>query len=148
MAAGTFTLFDSFALRMADGTIDLDSHTFKMSLHTSSFVPSVSTMAVHADLTNEVANANGYTTGGISLTSVTYTLSAAVAKFTSAAPVWTAAGGSITARYAVIYDDTSTNKDLIGYFLLDVTPADVTVTDTNTLTVNPNAAGWFTTTVN
>jgi len=55
--------------------------------------------------------------------------------------VWTASGGSITARYAVIYN--STTGGLIGYSLLDNSPADVTATTGNTFTVSPNASGIF-----
>ena len=54
---------------------------------------------------------------------------------------WTASGGSIVARYAVIYE---VGGNVLCYCLLDSTPADVTVTDTNTLTVTINASGLFT----
>jgi hypothetical protein len=55
--------------------------------------------------------------------------------------VWTAAGGSITARFAVLYEVAG---DVLCYCLLDSTPADVTATDGNTLTVAFNASGIFT----
>jgi len=54
-----------------------------------------------------------------------------------------AAGGSMVARFAVLYDDTAANKDLIAYCLLDSAPADVTVTTGNSLTIQINAAGVF-----
>jgi hypothetical protein len=59
----------------------------------------------------------------------------------SADPVWTASGGSITARFAVIYEVSGT---VLCYCLLDSTPADETATNGNTLTVTPNASGIFT----
>lgn len=144
MAAGPFTFYDSVAELIADGALDLDGHTFNLQLHTSSYTPS----AAHdelADLTNEVANGAGYTTGGAALTGITWGQVGGVATFDSDPVVWTAAGGPITARYAVLIDLTATNDKLIGYMLLDATPADVTATDGNTLTVNPP---WFTLTVN
>jgi hypothetical protein len=51
--------------------------------------------------------------------------------------VYTASGGSIVARYFVLFDDTPTSPldPLICYGLLDQTPLDVTATDGNTLTV-------------
>ena len=55
--------------------------------------------------------------------------------------VWTASGGSITARFAVIYES---GGNVLCYCLLDSTPADVTATDGNTLTVALNASGIFT----
>jgi hypothetical protein len=148
MAAGTFTLYDSVAELIADATIDLDNDSFALQLHTSTYTPS----AAHdelADLTNEHANGNGYTTGGITLTGVTWNRAAGVATFDSNDVVWTASGGSIVARYAVLIDLTSTNDKLIGYMLLDSTPANVTATTGNTLTVAPHASqGWFQLTVN
>jgi len=147
MAAGTFTLYNGVAAYIGDGTIDLNSDTFKIVLLTSSYTTSGS-HDVYSDLTNELSTANGYTSGGATLASVTYSQTSGVAKWDSADQVWTASGGSIVARYAVIYDSTASNK-LIGYLLLDSAPADVTATDGNTLTVGPNASnGWFQTTVN
>lgn len=149
MAAGTFTLYNSVAELIADGTIDLDSHTFKLVLLTSSYTPSLA-HDEYADISgSEVANANGYTTGGATLASVTWGQTSGVATFDSDNVVWTATGGSITARYAALYDDTSTNDKLIGYVLLDTAPADLTATAGNTLTVGPHVSnGWFQLTVN
>jgi hypothetical protein len=53
---------------------------------------------------------------------------------------WTASGGSIVARFAVIYEVTG---NVVCYCLLDSTPADVTVTTGNTLTVQIAAGGVF-----
>jgi len=55
--------------------------------------------------------------------------------------VWTASGGSITARFAVLYENAG---DVVCYCLLDSTPADVTATDGNTLTITLHASGIFT----
>jgi len=55
-----------------------------------------------------------------------------------------AAGGSITARFAVIYDDSHASKQAVCVSLLDTTPADLTATAGNTLTVTQPAEGLFT----
>ncbi len=144
MAAGTFTLYNTVAALIGDGTLDMNSHTFKAVLLTSSYTPSAA-HDEYADLTNELSTAFGYTAGGATLTTVTFNQTSGVATWTSDPIVWTASGGSLVARYLVIYDDTSTNDKLIGYMLLDATPANVTVTTGNTLTVTPP---WFTLTVN
>jgi hypothetical protein len=90
-------------------------------------------------LTNEVANGNGYTTGGQEITiSLSGTTTVTV---DGTDEVWTASGGSITARFAVIYE---VSGNVLCYCLLDDTPADVTATDGNTLTVAINASGIFT----
>lgn len=149
MPAGTFTLYNSVAEWIADGTIDLDTHSFKIALLDSGYTPS-GAHDEYADVSgDEIANGNGYTTGGGTLASVTWTRSSGVATFDSADFVWTASGGSIVARYAVIYDDTVSGDPLIGYVLLDTAPADLTATSGNTMTVGPHAAnGWFQLTVN
>jgi len=93
----------------------------------------------YAGLTNEHANGNGYTTGG---SSVTLSLSGTTTVTVDSTDVtWTASGGSITARFAVIYE---VGGRVLCYCLLDSTPADVTATDGNTLTVQINASGVFT----
>lgn len=148
MAAGTFTLYDSVAEFIADGTIDLDNDTFNIVLLTSAYTPSAA-HSDYTDLTNELTTDNGYTNGGAALTGVTWSQTSGVATFDSDNQVWTASGGSITARYAAIYDATASPNRLLGYYVLDDAPADVTATDGNTLTVGPNASnGWFQLTVN
>lgn len=149
MAAGTFTFFDHVAEKIADGTIDLDGDTFKLMLLDDGYTPS----AAHDEYSDvsgdEIANGSGYTTAGQALTSVTWGQTGGVATFDSDPVIWTASGGPITARYAILFDDTVTGDPLIGYFLLDNSPADVTATDGNTLTVTPhNTQGWFQLTVN
>ena len=145
--AASITFYNSFREYMADGTIDLDTDTFKVTLHSSTYTPSATTHTVYADLTNELSTANGYTNGGATLGSVTWNRSAGTVTFDAADTVWTASGGSIAARYAVIRKDGTANaivSPLVAYILLDTTPADVTATDTNTLTLQWNASGIFT----
>lgn len=144
MTAGTFTLYNHVAESIADGSIDLDNDSFKIALLDSGHTPNLANTQWSDVSADEVANGNGYTTGGGVLDNVTWTRSSGVATFDSDDEVWTASGGSIAARYAVIYDDTHASDLLIGYVLLDVTPADLTATDGNTMTVGPHASnGWF-----
>lgn len=131
MAAGTWTLTNAGRKMLLDGTFDLDSDSFKVALHTSaSNIGAASTS--WASVTGQVAAANGYAAGGIAVSLVlTGTTSVAVAFQTN--PVWTASGGSITARWAVLYE---VGGNVLAYCLLDATPADVTATDGNTLTID------------
>jgi hypothetical protein len=139
MAAGAWVFTNEGRTKLLDGTFDIDSDSWKMALfHSTSNLGAGST--TYAGLTNEVANANGYTTGGIAVT-LTLAGTTTVTVSYSSNPVWTASGGSITARYAVIYE---VGGHVLCYCLLDSTPADVTATNGNTLTVAPNASGVFT----
>ncbi|WKW86408.1 hypothetical protein SEA_SHROOMBOI_21 [Mycobacterium phage ShroomBoi] len=131
MAAGTWTLPSGARKMLLDGTFDLDSDTFKVALVTSSSNIGSST-TTWSGVTGEVANGNGYTTGGVSVTlNLTGTTSVAVAFATN--PVWTASGSGITARWAVLYE---TSGNVLAYVLLDATPADVSVSAGNTLTID------------
>lgn len=148
MAAGKWKVYELGKQHLSDGTFDLDSNTFKCALFTSSSnCNTLSTNSILADLTNQVANANGYTTGGATLGSVTWTNSSGTMTFTSGTAQWTASGGSITARFAVIYASGTLNtlvNPILCVMLLDTTPADVTATAGNTFTITMNASGIFT----
>lgn len=144
--AASITFYDNW--REAIGrALDLSTPlATSVSLHTSSYTPSASTHTVYADLTNELSTANGYTNGGQALAGVTWTQSTTVAIFDANDTVWTASGGSITARYAVLRATGTFNSEvapLIAYILLDTTPADVTATDGNTFTLQWNGSGIF-----
>lgn len=140
MAAGNWTFTDGGRTRLLNGTFDLDTDTFKMALFLStSNIGAAST--TYAGVTNEHTAVNGYTTGGISMGPLTLAGTTTVTIDDPTDPVWTASGGSITARFAVIYENAG---DVLCYCLLDSTPADVTATDGNTLTVQLHANGIFT----
>lgn len=136
-------VYDSFKRDLQDGTIDLDGDTWIMGLSTSTYTPDVNTHETLTDITNEVVG-NGYARQ--TLTSVTLTEPTnGTWRFDSADAVFTAAGGSIVARYYWIFDDTPTAPadPLFCYGALDVTPLDVTTTNGNTLTVQVNASGYY-----
>jgi hypothetical protein len=128
-AAGPWTVTSEGRTKILDGTL-ASGDTYKVALLTSaSNIGAAST--TFAGVTGEHAAANGYAAGGIAVTlALAGTVSVTVK--TTADPVWTAAGGSITARWACLYE---VGGRVLAYALLDGTPADVTATDGNTLTV-------------
>jgi len=140
MAAGSWLFTDVGRTRLLNGTFDLDTDTFLMALFLSTSNLGAAT-TTYAGVTNEHANANGYTTGGISMGPLTLSGTTIVTVDDPADAVWTASGGSITARFAALYES---GGDVLVYCLLDNTPADVTATSGNTLTVALNASGIFT----
>lgn len=140
MAAGAWTFTSAGRTSLLNGDFDLDTNTFLMALFLStSNIGAAST--TYAGVTNEHANANGYTTGGISMGALTLAGTTTVTVDDPADLVWTASAGSIIARFAVIYES---GANVLCYCLLDSTPADVTATAGNTLTVALNASGIFT----
>ena len=58
-------------------SVDWDSDTLKLTLHTSSYTPDLNGHVFVSSLTNELSTAGGYTSGGVTLTSPTVTYTAA-----------------------------------------------------------------------
>lgn len=135
MTAGTWTFPNGARTNLLNGTFDIDSDTWRVALVTSSSNIGSST-TTWAGVTNEVANGNGYTTGGVSVTLTLSGTTSVTASF-STNPTWTASGGSITARWAVLYE---LGGNVLCYVLLDNTPADVTTTNGNSLTIDSDGA--------
>lgn len=142
MAAGTWTFTNAGRTSLVDGTFDLDTDSFKVALFQStSNIGAAST--TYAGLTNEVANnpaTTGYTTGGVAVT-LTLAGTTTVTVDFSTDPTWTTVSADLTARFAVLYE---VSGNVLCYCLLDNTPADVTATSGNTLTVAAHASGLFT----
>jgi hypothetical protein len=138
MAAGAWVFPDGVRQKLLNGQfLAADSYHMALFLSTSNIGTGSTT---YAALTNQHANANGYTTGGI-VVDITFAGTTTITCDIATDPVWTASGGSIVARFGVIYEDSG---DVLCYCLLDSTPGDVTATTGNTLTVAAHASGVFT----
>lgn len=101
-------LYNRCKANLMNKEIDLEADAIKIMLTTSSYTPAV-THNVKTDVTNEVTG-TGYTAGGATLASKAVT-QAATTKWDAADVTWSTS--TITARYAVIYDDTHATDDLI-----------------------------------
>lgn len=143
MAATAWLLFNKAKKKLGNGTIQLGTNVLKMQLHTSAAVgfTATATISTAASVTGEVTTGNGYTTGGQTLASVTWTTGASAGQYRldSADPVWTATGGNIAnIKYGLI-------KNSAGQALCwsKLTTAQFTLTQNNTLTVQMAATGIF-----
>lgn len=144
MAAGTWQVYDQTEYKIGLKQINLSSDTLKCALYTAASNASDLTLnpCTLASLTNQVATAFGYSVGGFTLTGVTWTNAAGVETLDSNNASWTAVGGAITAKYAVIYD--STTNDLIAVCDLNVGDGTgLSATDGNPFTVQMSASGIF-----
>lgn len=135
----SFTKFQDFAEQVLRGVHNFGAHTFKLVL--TNVAPAV-TNAVLADIT-QIANGGGYTAGGYVLDAVALTETAGVAKVVIADELITAAGGSIGPfRYAVVYNDTAANKNLVNFYDYG---SSITLNDGESLNLDfDQAAGVFT----
>ena len=144
MAAGAWTFYNIARKKLADGSFDLDTNAFRMSLYTSASNAATLTLSTRTSVTSEVTEANGYSSSGKPLASVTWATgaSAKVYRFNCAAIVWTAAACSISGiKFAVIWQSTGVADKLLCFSQLST--AAFSVTSGNTLTITPSASGIF-----
>ena len=96
----------SFKAEILQEGHQLDTDTIKIALFTSSASLGAGTTAYSTS--NEVANGNGYATGGVTLANTTVATSSTTAYFDSDNPQWTSA--TFTANGALIYNPSNSNK--------------------------------------
>lgn len=128
-----FNKFNAFTEEVSEKVFNLGSDVLKVMLTNSAPIASNS---VKANLT-EIGAGNGYTAGGTAATITSSSQAAGVYKLVLADVVFTAAGGTIgPLRYAVLYDDTATNDELIAWWDYG---SSITLNDTETFTVDFDA---------
>jgi hypothetical protein len=141
--AVTVSLYNHTAARFGSGA-NAVGDTYKVMLCTAATFDATNTTLAGITKT-EVANANGYTTGGATLANVAVTtVTTNDAKFDADDASWSASGGSITASYAILYNDTDTDDPPVAF--IDFGTSESAGAGTNFLIVW-NASGIFTWTV-
>lgn len=98
-----------------DGSADLDTDTLKVMLLANTYTPDKDHNVLTDASTHEVTG-TGYTAGGATLANVSVTEDDANDRVTVDADDVTWAAATITARYALIYDDTLVNDPLLYLF--------------------------------
>lgn len=108
-----FLKFNSFSEAVAEKLHNLGADVLKIAL--SNTAP-VATNTVLANIT-QITAGFGYTAGGTAVVVTASSQTSGVYKLVGNDVVFTAAGGSIGPfRYAVLYNDTALNDELIGYW--------------------------------
>lgn len=144
LVAHTYT---KLADALAQKEVDLDSDSIKCMLLSAYTVGTTQDDAKYlADVLAAATEASGtgYTSGGVALTSVTWTKSGHVYALKGTIPSWDTTGGSLAAAYALFYDDTpGSNKPVLCYWNLDGSGG--TQTSSNgTFGLTQNASGILT----
>lgn len=124
-------------LHLCKGNVDLDTDTFKLTLHTDTYTPNQDTHDYYDDATNELSTASGYTSGGVALssTALSYDSTTNQVRWDFADPSW-AFTGSQTWRYGVIRKSrggAASADELLCYLAWD---SNQTVSTTYTLTID------------
>lgn len=136
----TFNKYEDFVEQLGLETHDLANDTLKLALFTSTHTPAASDTSYSA-LSNEVAAGNGYTSGGETLTTVSWSETGGTATLDADDVSWTASGGSIAYQYAVLYNNTAAGTNLICYW---DEGSEVTIADGETRTLQFDASGILT----
>lgn len=106
----TFTKFNSFVEALAEKVHNLGSDTLRVALTNSAPSASNTVLANITEITYTNLSSRALTVSASSQTSGTY-------KLVISDLVLTASGGSVGPfRYAVIYNDTASNDELIAYY--------------------------------
>lgn len=140
MAVTAFWFIKAF-IALANKEIDLLDDTIKVALTTNAYTPNQDTHDYFNDVTNELSTANGYTAGGDTLASDTFTSTLNVATYDANNTVWTSSGAGFTARRAVTYDSTpgsAATNPLLWWMDFG---QDETASGGGTFTLNYNASG-------
>lgn len=128
----TFNKFNGFVEALAEKKHNLGSDTLTVALCAVAPVASNSVLADLTQISYTNCSSRVITTTSSTQTSGTY-------KLVLEDLTLTASGGSIADfRYIVIYNDTATNDELIGWYDYGST---VTLTDTSTLTIDFDPSG-------
>jgi len=111
--------------------------TYKIALYTQAAATDKNKSIVAYNTTGELATANGYTQGGITIATYTVGLSTDTAYVTfTVNPSWTATGAGFTADAAIIYNSTRSN-----HVLCVLSFGSTTASGGGTFTVQLPAAG-------
>ena len=150
MAASAWQLYNIAKKYIGNGTITLGAGVFKMVLASASSNASTFTISTYAQITNEIAAAGGYVTGGRNLVPATSQwvtgASAKQMKFTQTTTglTFTASGANLAdIKYAIIRNSTGSTAGKLLCFC-QLSSSNFTVTSPNTLTIIPAATGIFT----
>lgn len=108
----TYNKFQSFVEALAEKVHNLGADDLRVVLTNSA---PVNTNTVLADIT-QIANGNGYTTGGTAATISSSAQTSGTYKLVLADVVFTASGSMGPFRYAVLYNNTATNDELIAWW--------------------------------
>lgn len=132
----TFNKFNNFTKALGDKLHNLGTDTFFVQL--SNTLP-LATQSVETDLAADLATANGYTNGGVTVGTGVWTTSGGIAKLTITDKVITASGGTIGPfRYVIILNNTAALKDLVGWSDYG---SSITLNNTETFTIDFDGVG-------
>lgn len=146
MAATAWVVYNKAIKKIANGTISLGGN-FRMALVGSAGNFATSTLSLLGSITDQVTEANGYSSSGKALTTEAWTAGASAGqyKFDADDVTWTATGGAINSiKAAVIFASGASAGACHLLAWSQLTSSAFNLASGNTLTVQMAANGVFT----
>ena len=112
--ASAFVKIDKFVLNLGKKVFDLSSDQIKVAL--SNTAPTVATANQYSDITSPIAGTNLSGATPFNVTTTSFLQTSGTAKLILADLTLTATGAVGPFRYVILYDDTATNDEIIGYY--------------------------------
>jgi hypothetical protein len=140
----SITLYNSAREYLIDGTIAIETDTWKLALIANTYTFSAAHTILADVSSHEVSNGDGYTTGGASLASLTLGRSGGTVTIDANNVTYTAL--TKTFRGGLLYVNVTRNtivNPIVAYIVFDDTPADIVNAGTD-YTVTWNASGIIT----
>ena len=152
MARGDFVVFNELGVSLAEKKINLETDTIKLAIIDNVITPTANDTdpqwgvgsGVDYDA-NEVSTAGGYVAGGLACATPTLNRSAAVSTFNADDPATIAQNGAgfTDGYWGILYSDTATNKEAIGFLDLGGPVSE----QAGPITISWNVSGILTITV-
>lgn len=142
MAAGDFTLFEEATKDVVNGVHDFTNDSIKIALITASSTPAAADATPRwSDYSANEVSGTGYTAGGTAIGNASVAEAGGTTTFDGDAVSWSQNGAGFTnARWGIVYNDTATNDEAIGFIDLGGTVSQ----QAGDVTLTPNASGVFT----
>lgn len=132
---------------IGNGTINLAATVFRMTLHTSASNANTATLSIYNQLTNEVAEANGYSSSGKAMANEVWTVGASAGqyKWDMDDQFWSANAGAIAnIKTAVLWLSAAASAGRKLVCRSQLSTSQFSISAGNRLTIQMNAAGVLT----
>jgi len=130
-----FTKVNKFVLNLGSKVFNLATDQLKVAL--TNTLPTVATVNQYSDLTSPLATTNLSGATPFNVTTTSFTQTSGTAKLVLVDLVLTATGAVGPFQYVVLYSDTATNDEIIGFYDYG---SSISLANTNTFTIDFDAS--------
>jgi hypothetical protein len=146
MAANAWIVYDKAKERILKGeAIDLDGNALRCELLTTNYTPSTTGHEFKSSVSGDITSSAQYPANGVLCSGVTITRSNGTITFDANDFNFSPTSSvTISAKYGVLYDDTTTSECLIAYCALSSAGDGAVASSNGTFQIQLHANGIFT----